>query len=367
MSARRKGAFGACDALFDEDGGDLPQLREALYQLLGTATRLVGGARLGPRVQRLRLETPGCQRSLIVKELDPVVGHRSRLLAERWLPAVDLESLGPGLITCVADPGGRRVWHVYEDWGDAGLDHGERSDCRVKAAVRAIAKLHLRLADHPLLGECRLSGGDLGMAFYAANARDALRALEALVSAALPLPPRVYLACERLIAQLQLMLDEESARARVLEEFGGPETLVHGDLWLSNVFVLEEFGGPRARLIDWDHVGVSRFSYDLSTFLLRLPAEERTHALMDYEEGVRAGGWRLPDPDELNALFDTAERARIASHVAWPALALLRDDASLRDWALEALPEVSRWFEDLAPVLPLARSGGLRGGEAWAR
>jgi Ser/Thr protein kinase RdoA (MazF antagonist) len=158
------------------------------------------------------------------------------------------------------------------------------------------------------------------------------------------------------MAQLQLMLDEESERAQALDDLGGPETLVHGDLWLTNVFVLPADDRLRVRLIDWDHAGVTRFSYDLSTLLLRFPSGQRSHVLADYEEFLAAQGWLLPDARGLNGLFDTAERSRIASHVVWPALALLRNEVALRDWAFEALEDVSGWFEQLAPVIPLMES-----------
>ena len=194
------------------------------------------------------------------------------------------------------------------------------------------------------------------MGFYRANARDALRALECLSPADAELPERVAVARGRLIAQLQVLLDEGSERARALEELGGPETLVHGDLWLTNIFVLEAGEQLRVRFIDWDHAGVARYPYDLSTFLLRLPIGQRLEILADYEEVVTAGGWPLPDAPALNGLFDTAERARIASHIVWPVLALLHNDVAHRIWALETLVEVSGWFDALEPVLPCERS-----------
>lgn len=345
------------EVLLEAGGQDLSALRDALVRLLGPGARILGSDRFKSRVRRLRAETSDFRRrSVVVKQLDPVAARRNRRVAERWLPAVGLESLGPGLLACAADPKGERFWQIYQDWGNAGLDGDPNDRRRVRAAVRAVANLHLRFANHPVLGECRLAGGDLGRAFYGGNARDALRAVEALASTGVVLPERTLAACERLKAHLQGMLDEESERAQALEELGGPETLVHGDLWLTNVFVLPADDRLRVRLIDWDHVGVARFPYDLSTLLIRFPVSQRSHALACYEEFLAAHGWLLPATDALNGLFDTAERSRIASHVVWPALALLRNDAALRDWALDALDEVCGWFEELAPVLPLMES-----------
>lgn len=339
---------------FAASGPELSVLRDALARVVGPASRVIGSEPFKSRVRRLQIETGGSRRSLIVKQLDPVLAHRSRMVVDRWLPAVDLAGLGPGLLASAAEPEGRCAWQVYEDWGDAGLDLCQDDRRRARAAVRAIAELHLRFADHALLGECRLWGGDLGMAFYGSNARDGLRALEAL--ATVELPERGEAARQRLGARLQVLLDQERERARALEEFGGPETLVHGDLWPTNVFVLDVGARLRVRLIDWDHAAVGRFPYDLSTLLHRFPIGRRPEMLADYAEVVANRGWQLADDRALNGMFETAEWSRIASHVVWPALALLRDEAPLRSWALDALAEVNGWFDALEPLLPCERS-----------
>jgi hypothetical protein len=107
------------------------------------------------------------------------------------------------------------------------------------------------------------------------------------------------------------------------------------------------------RLIDWDHAAVGPVSYDLSTFLSRFPPAERPPILRLYEdELVRAGG-RLPPAAELNVMFETAELARIANRVIWPALAVWEDDA---DWGFDALDEVEAWFEQLTAILPPNRT-----------
>jgi hypothetical protein len=91
-------------------------------------------------------------------------------------------------------------------------------------------------------------------------------------------------------------------------------------------------------------------SYDISTFLSRFSAPDRTPILRVYEEEVARAGWHLPPPTELNHMFETAELGRIANRVIWPALAAWEDNG---DWAFEALEEVDHWFEQLTPVLPL--------------
>ena len=60
-----------------------------------------------------------------------------------------------------------------------------------------------------------------------------------------------------------------------MEEHGGPELMLHGDLWTTNTFVQSTAEGPVARLIDWEHAAVGPASYDLSTFLYRFAAADR--------------------------------------------------------------------------------------------
>src|SRR5256885_2148770 len=124
----------------------------------------------------------------------------------------------------------------------------------------------------------------------------------------------------------------------------GPDTLLHGDLGTINVFVNGSAEGPRARLVDWERVGVGPLSYDLSTFLSRFPAAARPWILERYRQAVSRAGWRLASPPELDLLFDTAKRARYANRVIWPVLALLQEHA---DWGFLELAEVERWFQAL--------------------
>src|SRR3989475_12561451 len=110
-----------------------------------------------------------------------------------------------------------------------------------------------------------------------------------------------------------------------MEEAGGPDTLLHGDLWPKNVFVSATPAGPQARLIDWDHVGVGPASYDVSTFLYQSAPEERPAILRRYCETVERRGRRLPDQGALNLLFPPAERAGYAHCRARAAMARFPD------------------------------------------
>ncbi len=336
----------------------LAELRELLESLdLGQARscRLLGQELLqtpGQRVFRLRFACNGVPRSLIAKRLPPAMARRNELVIERWLPAIGLAGSCASLLGKAAARDGSCAWHLYEDLGSWDLDVERPDSARVGAAVALIALIHTRFAGHGLLGEIRLHGFDFGIHFYQANVQDALCALEALSP-----PAERRELCARLLDRLDRLRKQLPARAEKLAEFGGPETLLHGDLWAINVFVSRSRGDCKARLIDWDRAGVGPASYDLSTFLLRFPQQRRTWVLQLYEQEVARAGWTLPGKHELNVLFETAELARYANCLIWPAIELGRAQVP---WAYAQLAEVEQWFERLAPVIPDQGGAGLR-------
>src|SRR3989454_10556112 len=128
---------------------------------------------------------------------------------------------------------------------------------------------------HALLPECRHFCGDLGAPFFAANVRDAIGVLEGLVPPRVKPTPEQRALRSRLLVRLYRLRDELPGRVQRLVTLGGPETLLHGDLWTTNTFVATTGDGLVARLIDWDHAAVGPASYDLSTFLYRFPRRER--------------------------------------------------------------------------------------------
>jgi thiamine kinase-like enzyme len=336
-------------------GSELPgltELRGLLEELLGgdeSSGRLLEQQTLQPResrVFRLRFVVDGRTRNVIIKRLKPDIARRNELVAKRWLPAIGLGNGGLPLLGNVAERSGRCVWHIYDDLGRHELDPHTPDRGHVSVAVELIARMHTQFAKHALLGEVRLNGGDLGIHFYDSNVRDAIYALEAWRPAA----PQKGL-CDRLLERLYNLREELPRRAHAMARWGGPETLLHGDLWAINVFVIPAAGGLRARLIDWDHAAVGPPTYDLSTFLLRFPSEHRAWVLELYRQAVMEAGWRLPDERDLNSLFETHEYARFANRIIWPAIGLVQDRA---EWGIEALAEIEQWFEEFGPVLPVA-------------
>jgi hypothetical protein len=336
-----------------EDTGQagLEELGEAVAGVLGApgpGGRNIRTDQLKAGVYRLHVNGGGDARSLIAKRLDPDIAHRNRLVADRWLPTLHLGHCGPILLAVAAERAGACVWHVYEDLGHRTLKDVDHDEDYVQAAVQAIAGIHAGFADHPLLGECRLWGGDLGPHFFRSNVHDAIRALAGLEPPAVSLTAEQAALRDRLRRTLGRLADEEPARSARVRELGGPETLVHGDLWTKNVIVIDTSEGPRVRLIDWDHAAVGHVSYDLSTFLTRFARGTRSGVVERYRRAMEEAGCELPEAAELNELFDTAERGRIANRVIWPALAIRDGNA---DWAFDALAEIESWFETLEPVL----------------
>jgi Ser/Thr protein kinase RdoA (MazF antagonist) len=150
--------------------------------------------------------------------------------------------------------------------------------------------------------------------------------------------------------RLERLLERAPERRRLVDECGGPETLLHGDLWPKNVLVEHPAGGGmRARLIDWDRAAVGPVSYDLSTFLSRFPARDRRWILERYRAAMARAGWALPGDRELALLLDVAESSRLANCVIWPARDALECGAQ---WAWDELALVDGWFAAAQPILP---------------
>jgi thiamine kinase-like enzyme len=327
----------------------LPSLLQTLVRDAGTSGRPAAGEELKPGVYRLRFAAAGETQSVIAKRLEPGRARRNQLVAQRWLPAVGLSGCVPSLLGIAAEPSGAAVWHVYEDLGDNTLEAKAADPGPIAAAVKLIADLHMRFAEHRLLAECRFYGDDFGAGFFGANVRDAIRSLESLRPPAIRMGSNDAALRDRLLRRLHNLLDEEPLRAHSLAELGGPETLLHGDLWTTNAILVPNGDGVEARLIDWDHVGVGPVTYDLSTFLARFPAGERHWILNLYRRQIRRCGWQMPEAEVLNSLFDTAEYARLANRVIWPALAAWDGEA---EWAFRELAEVEQWLDELRQILP---------------
>jgi thiamine kinase-like enzyme len=143
---------------------------------------------------------------------------------------------------------------------------------------------------------------------------------------------------------------QESERAQVLAAAGGPETLLHGDLWPTNTIVISHGEFVEVRLIDWDEAAVGPAGFDVSTFLLRFDPADRAWIVDSYRRAVdRLAAWDLPAKEDLNSIFETAAYARLASLLVW---SVATADRGQPDALRERLIDLVGWFDAVAPVLP---------------
>ena len=342
-----------------------PELVAALEQLLasGGSLRFDGGQTLWrSRVHRLRFrpEAAGALplRPLVVKRLPLDRSHREQRAVRHWLPQVGLGAYGPPLLEVSAARNASCVWHVYEDLGDMTLarfaaEAGAPREETTRAALALIASVHLRFAGHPLLAECRLAGIDLGAGFFADSVGDAARGLAALRMLD-ALPGEWVTLIDRLLERLTALSAEGAARTRGFAELGWPETLQHGDLWLTNILLAPDATGPQVHLIDWDHAGIGAAIYDLSTFLRQFPTADRPWILDMYRECVRGAGWPWPEPALFERVAESCELGRFASCLLWRTLFVLqlpRGNGPPPAWVYDDLLEMERWFVELTPLL----------------
>lgn len=304
--------------------------------------------RLNPRVFRVRRRSTGTGESVVVKRLTPALAERNELLIRRWLPSLSLTHAAPALLGTVGDRSATFVWQVHEDLGTTVLDGRHPEPLAVAAAVELFAELHTRAAGTPLLAECAHHLADLGIGYFVSNVDGAIAGLESLKPLEATFTTAQRLVRNRLLERLVTLRESVPSRAGLVRELGGPQTLLHGDLWDINTLVISTAEGVQVRFIDWDRAGIGPVAYDVSTFLYRFAPRERAGILQRYRDAVGRAGWALADASDLNVLFDTAECARYANRVIWPAAALLTEGGD--DEHCE-LAEILGWFDALEPVL----------------
>src|SRR6266566_4060982 len=294
--------------LYERIGRSLEERQEpGAMEVCDLVRRMLDGAaesaqtldleRLKTGVYRLRIGS-GTVRTFVLKCLKPAIAQTDRLVAERWLPALGLGDRCPRILAGAAQRDGCWIWHAYEDVGDDTLRR-RHEPLHLDAAVALIAEVHPRAATHPLMPEIRWRARDHGVHFFTSNLRDAIGAMEALADLRRPMSSEFVRARARVLERLYELREDAPRRVQVMEQAGGPDTLLHGDLWPKNVLVTANGDGLHAQLIDWDHVGAGPFSYDLSTFLYRASREERSWIVQRYREEVGRAGWHLPPHAEL--------------------------------------------------------------------
>lgn len=298
---------------------------------------------LSAGVYRLAL-TAGQPDAVVVKRLDPGAAHRCRLLTHEWLPAAGLAQACPPMLAILGD--GQRAWTVH-----AWLPGRPLDACLDRERVRELADLaaavHIRLAGYPLISHlrhhCRYLGGDV----LAGQLEDARQALHA-IGQELPAPVPTGLA--RVVADLGERVHGGLRQApelrALLREVGGPDTLLHADLWPKNAVA----GTGWLRLVDWDRMGVGPALYDLSTLLFRLPTGYRRPALERYLGHLSGAGWPRPTGGEVAGLSRAIERARLASLISWRAQDLRPAPGEGARWAGEQLRLIGQWWDEVDAI-----------------
>jgi aminoglycoside phosphotransferase (APT) family kinase protein len=176
------------------------------------------------------------------------------------------------------------------------------------------------------------------MHFYSASLRDAAIALGTVT------------APDALKERLARLEQQEPERAAALAAAGGPETLVHGDLWPTNAIVRTDGEAVGVHFVDWDEAAVGPAGFDLSTLLLRFDVSHRPWMLDAYRRAVgRLAGWDLPSDRDLNVVFETVAQARLLSLLVWSIAAAAESDPG---WLPERLESIVEWLDEVEPVLP---------------
>jgi len=338
-----------------EDRAGMRELQALVCEALGgreVTGRFVDQERLARTgVFRAQFEVEGRLRSLVVKQLPIHRSERERYVTRHWLGSVGLAPHAPPLIGIAVGRDGETAWHVYEDLGRHELAATLVDRRAVGAAVEVIAQVHVRFALHPLLAEVRLVGCDLGVPFVEASLRDAFRNITHMLT--IPtLTARAREVAMQLREKLEILASEQSERSRRLALRGGPETLLHGDLWPINILMVPRADGFAVRLIDWERCGVGPVVYDLSAFLRQFPEHQRAEVLETYRRSVPAE-WTIPEPSDFNEMCETMELARFANSITWRAMAVGRaQPGAPPSWAITDLEEIVTWFETLRPMLP---------------
>lgn len=334
-------------------GTALPRLRPDLFGGEVSVEGINGCVfRVAPTVR----PTAEPRRSVVVKQLSPALAALNERIVGRWLPRLGLTDAAPAILGRIGDSGDPCVSLVFEDVGPSVLDPVRPTRDAVSVVIDVVAALHTRAAGSSVLHECRGQLEDKGIDYFVSSVGDAAAALESLGRLMPSFSAGQQAVCRELLARLHALGASVPRRSEAVRATGGPATLLHGDLWTINVLVFATATGLQAQLIDWDRAGVGPVSYDLSTLLLRFERSERSWVAETYRGAVARAGWRLPDDERLNLLFETAEYARYASRVTWPAQALLGGRSGGRadaDRWHDELARILMWFEALAPVLPV--------------
>jgi hypothetical protein len=292
-------------------------------------------------------EINGVSRSLIVKSSRVEQAERSRMTLRYWLPAVGLDHIGPVLLGATPEQEGS-IWNVYVDHGRITLLDDTTDPVAAAAVVRTIAELHSRFVGHSLLDECGTSEKALSPRSYESSVRSALSALQS-IGHLTPVGDAEALR-DNLVQRLQILAQEVAFRTDLLNNLSGPQTLLHGDLYPSNIVLENRLDGLTSRIVDWDHLTVGPVGFDLVFLVANLSEGLRLTTMQLYRAATQSLFDRWPTEIEWNALFDTFRFVRLARCVTSYANLIA---AGYPEYGFQKLRSTEQWFHTLKPVLPV--------------
>jgi Phosphotransferase enzyme family len=313
------------------DGREITGLRRRPYRYATSApleevTVLAGGEEVGPLIlkdlsrERLIGDASAAKPELVYEPRREVETYR-RILA----PA----GIGPRCLAAVVEGGGSRCWLLIERV--PGVELWQVGELEVwEQVARWLGGLHARFAGRA--GELRSANPHLlehtAGSFRAWGAR-AIAALEASRDARGP----------ALASALERYGEVADALAAV------PRTLVHGELYPSNVLVVRAQRPLGVYPVDWEMAAVGPGPLDLAALSGGWSPDERRSIALGYLDGLGAAAWPGADQDRF-----MAELARCRLHLAIQWLG----------WAPGWRPPPEHAHDWLGEALALCEELGLR-------
>jgi thiamine kinase-like enzyme len=116
----------------------------------------------------------------------------------------------------------------------------------------------------------------------------------------------------------------------------GPQLLVHGELYPSNVLVAGAGAAVEVWPVDWEMAGVGSPLLDLAALTSGWEGDVQADLVDAYLDEMGPGGWWASDRDEVGELLDCCRLHYALQWLGWsPQWSPPREHA--RDWVSEAL------------------------------
>lgn len=323
------------------DSSDLPIVCELLSNVFspGEPVRVLKVESPNPRVHRIDALTGGRRRRAFVKRSRADRARRNELVLTRWLPVAGLEELVPRLLGTV--PGhADTVWAAYEDCGDMTLAGISDRQMAIEA-LDALGRLHAAFVVSPLLQDIARAGKPVDQYVFdsAAQLASVQSRLGALGRSGVPHPVR------EMLAALEAALSNFADALRLPAPNYGPMSLLHGDLYASNVVIdVQQSAGQarRVRIVDWDRAGAGPIAFDLAFLIGDIAPQWRRDSLLAYERRMQCHLSPWPSQEAWQQRFHRIALGRMVRAVS---TCLDLADQGQQDYAMVKLAEARTWLE----------------------